>query len=59
MIWIFEEIRDAAEHELREEADAITLQLQQLYAMLENNAITETEFDRREAELLDRLDQLQ
>lgn len=59
LLWIFEEIRDAAEQELREEANAITLQLQQLYGMLESNAISEAEFDRREGELLDRLDQLQ
>jgi hypothetical protein len=59
MLWLFEEIRDAAEHELRQEAKAITLQLQQLYGMLESKAITEAEFDVREAKLLDRLDQLQ
>jgi hypothetical protein len=59
LLWIFEEIRDAAEQELHEEANAITLQLQQLYGMLESKAITEAEFDLREAKLLDRLDQLQ
>jgi len=59
ILWIFEEIRDAAEQELREEAKGVTSQLQQLYAQLETGGISETEFDRREAELLDRLDQLQ
>jgi len=59
LLWVFEEIRDAAEQELHEEAKAITLQLQQLYGMLESKAITEAEFDLREAKLLDRLDQLQ
>ena len=58
LLWIFEEIRDAAEQELHEEANAITLQLQQLYGMLESKAITEAEFDRQEAELLDRLDEI-
>ena len=44
---------------LHNESDAITGQLQQLYTMLETGKITETEFDRQEAELLDRLDSIQ
>jgi Gas vesicle protein G len=59
VLWIFNEIYNAAEQELRSESDAITAQLQQLYAMLETGKITEIEFDRREAELLDRLDAIQ
>lgn len=53
VFWIFNEIYNAAEQELHNESDAITGQLQQLYAMLETGKITETEFDRQEAELLD------
>ncbi|MEW6529942.1 MAG: gas vesicle protein GvpG [Thermodesulfobacteriota bacterium] len=56
VLWIFNEIRDAAEEELHSEAEAIMTQLQQLYMMLESGKITEAEFDTREAELLDRLD---
>jgi hypothetical protein len=56
VLWIFNEIRDAAEEEFHSEAEAIMTQLQQLYMMLESGRITEAEFDIREAELLDRLD---
>ena len=56
LLWIFEEIQDAAEQELHNESGAITAQLQQLYILLESGEITEAEFDRQEGELLDRLD---
>jgi Gas vesicle protein G len=56
VFWVFDEIRKAAEQELANESEALTLELQQLYAMLEAGKITEAEFDQREAELLDRLD---
>jgi len=56
VLWVFDEIYNAVDQELDNESDAITAQLQQLYAMLEGGEITEAEFDRQEAELLDRLD---
>ncbi|MFH1114421.1 MAG: gas vesicle protein GvpG [Pseudomonadota bacterium] len=59
LLWIFQEIHNAAEQEVRAEADSITLELQQLYAGLEAGKITEEEFDSRESVLLDKLDQLQ
>ncbi len=59
VLWIFDEIRDAAEEALESQADAITGQLQQLYRMLESGAITEAEFDARETELLDQLEAMQ
>ncbi len=59
LLWIFREIHEAAEQEMRAEADSITLELQQLYAELETGQITEEEFDRRETFLLDKLDQMQ
>ena len=59
LFWVFDEIQKAAEEELKNDAGAITSQLQQLYVMLESGAITEAQFDAREAELLDRLDALQ
>jgi len=55
-LWVFQEICDAAQQELDHEADDITGQLQQLYAMLERGEISEKEFDIQEARLLDRLD---
>jgi hypothetical protein len=59
LMWIGENIRDAADQERGAEADAITLELQRLYTTLESGQITEAEFDLKEAELLDRLDQIQ
>jgi hypothetical protein len=59
VLWIFDEIYHAAEEALESEADDITVQLQQLYRMLESGGITEAEFDVREAELLDRLEAIQ
>lgn len=59
LMWIFQEIHDAAQQELRAEADSITAELQQLYSSLEGGQISEKEFDRRETALLDRLDQIQ
>jgi len=59
VLWIFDEIYQAAEEALESEADDITAQLQQLYRMLESGDITEAEFDVQEAELLDRLEAIQ
>jgi hypothetical protein len=59
LLWIFEEIRDAAEQERGAEADAITLELQRLYTTFESGQITESEFDLKESALLDRLDRIQ
>jgi hypothetical protein len=56
LLWIFQEIHKAAQQGLVDEADAITLELSELYMMLETGIISEDEFDAREKELLDRLD---
>ena len=45
VLWVFDEIYQAAEEALESDADAITGQLQQLYRMLESGGITEAEFD--------------
>jgi type VI protein secretion system component VasK len=58
LLWVFEEIYNATEQELRGEADGITAELQELYVMLESGQITEAEFDLLEAQLLDRLDEI-
>jgi hypothetical protein len=59
LMWVFEEIRNAAEQERSDQADSITRDLQRLYRAFESGQMTEEEFDRRESELLDQLDALQ
>jgi hypothetical protein len=59
ILWIFREIHNAAQQELATEAETITAELSELYMMLETGRITEDEFDTREKELLDRLDEVQ
>ena len=59
IFWIFREIHNAAQQEQAGEADRITTALTELYMSLETGRITEAEFDAREQELLDRLEQLQ
>lgn len=58
LLWIFDEIHQAAQQEMAEEADALTAQLSDLYLMLENGRLSEEEFDVQEKRLLDRLDQI-
>ena len=58
LLWIFDEIHQAAQQEMAEEADAVTAQLSDLYLMLENGRLSEEEFDVQEKRLLDRLDQI-
>jgi len=59
LFWLFREIHNAAQEELASEADAIKDELTELYMMLETGRITEGEFDTREKDLLDRLDDIQ
>jgi hypothetical protein len=59
IFWMFREIHNAAQQELATEAESITSELSELYMMLETGRITEAEFDMREKELLDRLDDIQ
>jgi len=59
VLWVFREIRDAAEQERAGERESITATLSELYMQLETGQITEAEFDAREKVLLDRLDRLQ
>lgn len=58
LLWIFQEINNAAEQELVNEADNITAQLSELYLRLESGSISEEEFDEQEKVLLDRLEEL-
>lgn len=59
LLWIIKKIDEAARQDLVNEAEAITNQLSELYMMLETGRITEAEFDSRESELLDRLEELE
>lgn len=58
-LWIFNEIRQAAQEELRGQSDAIIAQLRQLYSAIERGEIAEEEFEAMETELLDRLEELE
>jgi hypothetical protein len=57
--WVFKQIHQLAEEELEGEADRIRESLTDLYMMLETGEISEDEFERREALLLDKLDALE
>ena len=59
ILWIFRELHNSAQQEMENEAESITAELSDLYMMLETGKITESEFDAREKELLDRLDEIQ
>ncbi len=59
ILWTFREIYNAAQEEQANEAEAITAELSDLYMMLETGKITEAEFDQREKDLLDRLEEIQ
>ncbi len=59
ILWIFRELYKTAQEEISNEAEAITTQLSELYMELETERITEAEFDEREKELLDRLDEIE
>ncbi len=54
---IFREVADRAEAELYDE-DAVKAELMAAYRQLEEGAITEEAFAQREAELVERLDEI-
>jgi len=57
LMFVFHEIQNAAQEDAAGEADLIRTELRELYMMLETGRIAEEEFDTREKELLDRLDE--
>jgi len=59
VLWIFEEIVNAAEEDLAAESDRIKDRLREMYMQLETGQITEAAFDAEESLLLDRLDELE
>jgi len=58
LFWIFKEIHKAAEEEQKAEGENIIAELTRLHTLLESGEIDEDEFDLREGELLDRLDEI-
>jgi len=58
LMWIFREIHNAAEQEMANEAKNLTARLSELYMLLESGNISEEEFDQKEAEILDRLEEI-
>jgi len=59
LVWIFKELHKAVQLEKTNESDSLTTELSELYMMLETGKITEEEFDEREEQILDRLDEIQ
>jgi hypothetical protein len=57
LLRVFEEIAERAERELYDE-DAVQAELMALYMKLETGAISEEEFEEREAELVERLEEI-
>lgn len=58
VLWILRQVKEAAEKELEQESEQIALELTELHRRLESGMIREEEFDTRERELLDRLEEL-
>ena len=59
ILWILRELYNATQEEITNEAEALTMQLSELYMALETGRMTEAEFDQREKELLDRLEAIE
>ena len=58
VFWILRQVHEAAEKEMDQEAERLTAELGELHRLLESGAVDEREFDAREHEILDRLDEL-
>ncbi len=58
LMYLAKQIHKAAEEEFLDEEN-ITAELSELYMMLETGKITEEEFNNRESELLNRLEQIE
>jgi uncharacterized protein involved in exopolysaccharide biosynthesis len=59
LFWVFKKIHRAAVDELEQRRQETRGELTELYMQLETGRISEREFDAREKELLDRLEQVQ
>jgi hypothetical protein len=56
---VFRNVHDAAQEEIAHEAEDIRMRLSEIYVMLETGQLNEDEFERRERELLDRLEDVE
>jgi hypothetical protein len=59
LMFVFRGIQNAAQEEVAGDAEAIRTELRELYMMLETGKMAEEEFDAREKELLDRLEEME
>ena len=59
LLWVVEELQQAAKEERQAEADGIRAELRDLYLQLESGGITEEVFDAKESTLLDRLEEVE
>lgn len=56
---VFREVYNAAQQDAAGESEAIRTELSELYMRLETQQISEAQFEDRERELLDRLDEIE
>lgn len=59
IVWIFKQIQNAYEQEIKNEKAAIKGRLVDLYRQMEQGQVTTEQFDDAERRLLDRLDALE
>jgi hypothetical protein len=59
LVAICRNIRDTAQQELEDQEQAIFAELSELHRLLESGRIGDEEFDGRETDLLDRLEEVQ
>ena len=59
LLWIFRQVQRAADEEMSNRGQSLREELANLYRMLQDWKISEEEFGRREAELLDELDAIE
>jgi hypothetical protein len=58
IFWVFKKIHQSVNEELENRQKRTRSELSELYMQLETGRITEEEFDAKEKQLLDRLDQI-
>ena len=58
-MWIVRELHNAAQQEIKGEAERLTHKLSTLYMLLETGGISAEEFDQQEQQILARLDELE
>lgn len=58
VLWVFKKVQQAANEELERRQRQTRSELSELYMQLETGRISESEFDAKEKQLLDRLDRV-